>query len=170
MIGNKLNWINFNGNKTTDYNQLLNKPIKKIIGTMENPVKLWKLMNGLYLLSGYIQYSATEIAEYCEKEDLFTSVTTEMQRDKYIVSCFVPFWEAQYDYIMNSNEEEEYIEHQVVKILMEGDIKVPSKVSELVNDSKYVTEDKLNTMLSFDKEGNLIVTINGIAKKFIPSE
>lgn len=171
MMGNKLNWINFKGNKDNiDYNQLSNKPIKKMVGTMENPIRLWKLMSGLYLINGFIQHSDTEISEYYEKEELFISVFNEVQEDKCIVSCFVPFWEAQYDYTMMSFDDETYTEHQIVKILMEGDIKVPSKVSELANDCNYITEDNLNNILSFDKEGNLIVTINGVTKKFLSNE
>jgi hypothetical protein len=151
-MGNRLNWI-----RVADYNQSTN--VKRIIGTLENPIRLWKLMSGLYLLSGFVQYNDIRIAEYCENEDLFVSVTTELQDENHIVSCFIPFWEAQYDYLMTSFDSEEFEEHQVTKMLMEGDVKVPSKLSELEND-----------IFAFDEEGNLIVTINGISKKFIPYE
>ncbi len=164
MIGNKLNWISLGG-KVTDYNQLSNKPIKRIKGTLENPIRLWRLMGGLYLLNGIIEHANGYIVEYYEKESLFVSVTTEKQNEKCIVSVFVPFWEAQYDYVMDSFYNEDYAEHQVVKMLMEG-----SRISELTNDCEYITKKELNSMFSFDKDGNLNVTINGVTKKFIPEK
>lgn len=54
--------------------------------------------------------------------------------------------------------------------------KIPTKVSELTNDSKfltaipskYITQEKLNTMFSFNDNGELVVTINGVTKTFVP--
>lgn len=54
--------------------------------------------------------------------------------------------------------------------------KIPTKVSELTNDSKfltaipseYITQAKLDTMFSFNESGELVVTINGVTKIFTP--
>lgn len=54
--------------------------------------------------------------------------------------------------------------------------KIPTKVSELTNDSKfltaipseYINQEKLNAMFSFNSDGELVVTINGVTKTFVP--
>ena len=55
-------------------------------------------------------------------------------------------------------------------------ITVPTKTSQLTNDSKfltaipseYVTDTKLNTMFSFNDSGELVVTIGEVSKIFVP--
>lgn len=54
--------------------------------------------------------------------------------------------------------------------------KIPTKVSELTNDSKYltaipsqyITETTLNNIIKFNSNGELVITINGVSKTFVP--
>ena len=115
MLNNNLSWINLNatggGGGVSDYNQLANKPIEKLIGTSQNPIKLWTLDTGLYIFDGYVQHT-TELAS--EAKGLFASVTAGTNNGKYVVSAFIPFWEGQYEYILDSLASEIYNEHQIV--------------------------------------------------------
>ena len=124
MLNNNLSWINLNatggsGGGVSDYNQLSNKPITKLIGTSQNPIKLWKLNTGLYIFDGYVQHT-TELAS--EAKGLFASVTAGTNNGKYVISAFIPFWEGQYEYTLDSLASEIYNEHQIVLMATQYDV------------------------------------------------
>ena len=87
MIRNNLSWINLNagssggsgGGGVSDYNDLANRPIISMTGTSQNPLKLWNLSTGLYLLNGYVYYNTTNTRECV---NLFVSITAQIQNGK----------------------------------------------------------------------------------------
>ena len=125
MIKNSLSWINLNASVgggtggTSDYNQLSNRPIKTLIGTAQNPIKLWKLETGLFILNGFIQHTNELVSE---GKSLFVSVVAGLSNGKYVVAAFIPFWEGQYEYILNSLSSNNYNEHQIVMMISQDDV------------------------------------------------
>ncbi|MBQ2409009.1 MAG: hypothetical protein II309_06205, partial [Bacilli bacterium] len=125
MIKNSLSWINLNASVgggtggTSDYNQLSNRPIKTLIGTVQNPIKLWKLETGLFILNGFIQHTNELVSE---GKSLFVSVVAGLSNGKYVVAAFIPFWEGQYEYILNSLSSNNYNEHQIVMMISQDDV------------------------------------------------
>lgn len=123
MLNNNLSWINLNATGgsggVSDYNQLANKPIEKLIGTSQSPIKLWTLNTGLYILDGYVQHTV-DLAS--EAKGLFASVTAGTNNGKYVVSAFIPFWEGQYEYTLDSLASEIYNAHQIVLMATQYDV------------------------------------------------
>ena len=127
MIRNNLSWINLNagssggsgGGGVSDYNDLANRPIISMTGTSQNPLKLWNLSTGLYLLNGYVYYNTTNTRECV---NLFVSITAQIQNGKYVLSAFVPSWEGHYEYIKANSTSTDYTDTQILKMLTEDDV------------------------------------------------
>ena len=126
MINNGMSWLSLgnyinpktrNTELSNDYNQLTNRPIITLTGTSQNPIKLWKVDVGLYILNGYVQYTDTLLSE---ARGLFVSVTIGVVDGKYVISAFIPFWEGQYEYILPSLNSETYTEHQIIRMITQG--------------------------------------------------
>ena len=157
MLNNNLSWINLNvgsgGGGTggvSDYNDLANRPIKSLQGTSQNPISLWNLSTGLYLLNGYINYDANNSREGV---NLFVSLTAQMQNGQYVMSAFVPSWEAHYEYKKASANTTDYTEHQMLKMLTQDEVltmtnETPYTPTGDYNPStkKYV-DDSMNAVL-----------------------
>ena len=137
---NGLSWLNLgNGNIQTretilsnDYNDLTNKPIIILSGTIQNPIKLWTLETGAYILNGYVQHTI-ELAS--EAKGLFTTITAMLIDGKYTISAYVPFWEGLYEYILPSSTSATYSEHQVIDIVSQEDTLILSN-EEIYNPTK----------------------------------
>ena len=126
MINNGMSWLSLgnyinpktrNTELSNDYNQLSNKPIITLTGTSQNPIKLWKLDVGLYILNGYVQHTDALLSE---ARGLFVSATVGIVNGKYVISAFIPFWEGQYEYILPSLSSETYTEHQMIRMITQG--------------------------------------------------
>ena len=164
MINNNLSWINLNvgsgGGGTggvSDYNDLANRPIKSLQGTSQNPISLWNLSTGLYLLNGYINYDANNSREGV---NLFVSLTAQMQNGQYVMSAFVPSWEAHYEYKKASANTTDYTEHQMLKMLTQDEVltmtnETPYTPTGDYNPStkKYVDDTMEAVMQEFAKMG-----------------
>ena len=126
MINNGMSWLSLgnyinpkarNTELSNDYNQLTNRPIITLTGTSQNPIKLWKLDVGLYILNGYVQHTDALLSE---ARGLFVSATVGIVNGKYVISAFIPFWEGQYEYILPSLSSETYTEHQMIRMITQG--------------------------------------------------
>ena len=126
MINNGMSWLSLgnyinpktrNTELSNDYNQLTNRPIITLTGTSQNPIKLWKLDVGLYILNGYVQHTDALLSE---ARGLFVSATVGIVDGKYVISAFIPFWEGQYEYILPSLSSETYTEHQMIRMITQG--------------------------------------------------
>ena len=120
---NGLSWLSLgNSNVVTprntiissDYNDLTNKPIITLNGTNQNPIKLWTLEMGVYILNGYIQHSNELMSE---GKGLFVTIAAMMVNGKYVVSAYIPFWEGLYEYILPSSSSETYTQHQIINMV-----------------------------------------------------
>ena len=163
MIGNNLSWINLNASSSggtggvTDYNDLANRPIKSLTGTSQNPLKLWTLLTGLYLLNGYVNYDVNNSKE-CIR--LFVSITAQMQNNEYVMSAFIPSWEAHYEYKKESSASTEYTEHQMLKMLTQDEVLTMTNEAEYTpsgdynpSTKKYVDDTMEAVMQEFAKMG-----------------
>ena len=165
MIRNNLSWINLNagssggsgGGGVSDYNDLANRPIISMTGTSQNPLKLWNLSTGLYLLNGYVYYNTTNTRECV---NLFVSITAQIQNGKYVLSAFVPSWEGHYEYIKANSTSTEYTDTQVLKMLTEDDVLTLTNEVEYTpttdyhpSTKKYVDEAMQSVMEEFAKMG-----------------
>lgn len=161
MINNNLSWINLNasssGGGVTDYNDLANRPIKSLTGTSQNPLKLWTLSTGLYLLNGYVNYDVNNSKE-CVR--LFVSITAQMQNNEYVMSAFIPSWEAHYEYKKASSASTEYTEHQMLKMLTQDEVLTMTNEAEYTpsgdynpSTKKYVDDTMEAVMQEFSKMG-----------------
>ena len=162
MINNNLSWINLNasssgGGGVTDYNDLANRPIKSLTGTSQNPLKLWTLSTGLYLLNGYVNYDVNNSKE-CIR--LFVSITAQMQNNEYVMSAFIPSWEAHYEYKKESSASTEYTEHQMLKMLTQDEVLTMTNETEYTpsgdynpSTKKYVDDTMEAVMQEFAKMG-----------------
>ena len=126
MINNGMSWLSLgnyinpkarNTELSNDYNQLTNRPIITLTGTSQNPIKLWKLDVGLYILNGYVQHTDALLSE---ARGLFVSATVGIVNGKYVISAFIPFWEGQYEYILPNLSSETYTEHQMIRMITQG--------------------------------------------------
>ena len=163
MINNNLSWINLNASSgggtggVTDYNDLANRPIKSLTGTSQNPLKLWTLSTGLYLLNGYVNYDVNNSRE-CIR--LFVSITAQMQGNEYVMSAFIPSWEAHYEYKKASGASTEYSEHQMLKMLTQDEVLTMTNEAEYTpsgdynpSTKKYVDDTMEAVMQEFAKMG-----------------
>ena len=163
MINNNLSWINLNASSdggtggVTDYNDLANRPIKSLTGTSQNPLKLWTLSTGLYLLNGYVKYDVNNSRE-CIR--LFVSITAQMQGNEYVLSAFIPSWEAHYEYKKASGASTEYLEHQMLKMLTQDEVLTMTNEAEYTpsgdynpSTKKYVDDTMEAVMQEFAKMG-----------------
>ena len=163
MINNNLSWINLNASSgggtggVTDYNDLANRPIKSLTGTSQNPLKLWTLSTGLYLLNGYVNYDVNNSRE-CIR--LFVSITAQMQGNEYVMSAFIPSWEAHYEYKKASGASTEYAEHQMLKMLTQDEVLTMTNEAEYTpsgdynpSTKKYVDDTMEAVMQEFAKMG-----------------
>lgn len=163
MINNNLSWINLNASSgggtggVTDYNDLVNRPIKSLTGTSQNPLKLWTLSTGLYLLNGYVNYDVNNSRE-CIR--LFVSITAQMQNNEYVMSAFIPSWEAHYEYKKASGASTEYSEHQMLKMLTQDEVLTMTNEAEYTpsgdynpSTKKYVDDTMEAVMQEFAKMG-----------------
>ena len=124
-MNNNMSWLNLGNsnpltretNLSNDYNSLNNRPIKSLIGTSQNPIKLWTLDTGLYIFDGYVQHTNALLSE---AKGLFASITVGASNGQYVLSAFIPFWEGQYEYILSSLSSETYINHQVIRMITQG--------------------------------------------------
>ena len=165
MIRNNLSWINLNagssggsgGGGVSDYNDLANRPIISMTGTSQNPLKLWNLSTGLYLLNGYVYYNTTNTRECV---NLFVSITAQIQNGKYVLSAFVPSWEGHYEYIKANSTSTDYTDTQILKMLTEDDVLTLTNEVEYTpttdyhpSTKKYVDEAMQSVMEEFAKMG-----------------
>ena len=163
MLNNNLSWINLNASSgggtggVTDYNDLANRPIKSLTGTSQNPLKLWTLSTGLYLLNGYVNYDVNNSRE-CIR--LFVSITAQMQGNEYVLSAFIPSWEAHYEYKKASGASTEYTEHQMLKMLTQDEVLTMTNEAEYTpsgdynpSTKKYVDDTMEAVMQEFAKMG-----------------
>lgn len=163
MLNNNLSWINLNASSgggtggVTDYNDLANRPIKSLTGTSQNPLKLWTLSTGLYLLNGYVNYDVNNSRE-CIR--LFVSITAQMQGNEYVMSAFIPSWEAHYEYKKASGASTEYAEHQMLKMLTQDEVLTMTNEAEYTpsgdynpSTKKYVDDTMEAVMQEFAKMG-----------------
>lgn len=163
MINNNLSWINLNASSdggtggVTDYNDLANRPIKSLTGTSQNPLKLWTLSTGLYLLNGYVNYDVNNSKE-CIR--LFVSITAQMQNNEYVMSAFIPSWEAHYEYKKASGASTEYAEYQMLKMLTQDEVLTMTNEAEYTpsgdynpSTKKYVDDTMEAIMQEFAKMG-----------------
>lgn len=173
MIKNGLSWINLNGNGgsgdgsggvgTTDYNQLINKPIKTLTGSSQSMIKLWKLETGLFILNGYVQHTE-ELAN--EVKDLFVSITACVSNGKYVVSVYIPFWEGKYEYVLETSTSSTYTDYQMIKMLNQYEILGKDNEIEYIPTQDYHPSTKKyvdDILVNFEKELNEI----GITKQNI---
>ena len=63
-----------------------------------------------------------------------------------------------------------YIGGNTDKYVKNNGTYTPSEISSDETRKKVATEEYINNILSFDESGNLVVTINGVSKKFKPIE
>ena len=163
MLNNNLSWINLNASSgggtggVTDYNDLANRPIKSLTGTSQNPLKLWTLSTGLYLLNGYVNYDVNNSRE-CIR--LFVSITAQMQGNEYVMSAFIPSWEAHYEYKKANGASTEYAEHQMLKMLTQDEVLTMTNEAEYTpsgdynpSTKKYVDDTMEAVMQEFAKMG-----------------
>ena len=143
MINNGMSWLSLgsyinpkarNTELSNDYNQLTNRPIITLTGTSQNPIKLWKLDVGLYILNGYVQHTDALLSE---ARGLFVSATVGIVNGKYVISAFIPFWEGQYEYILPSLSSETYTEHQMIRMITQGNSLTLDNIREYTPSEEY---------------------------------
>lgn len=121
----------------------------------------------------------------CKKYDLYILFAV-IDKDKDEYNNYMTTTIYEYNYFISANElvPEGGTKGQMLvkKSNANNDVtwlnppKIPTKVSELTNDSKfltaipseYINQEKLNAMFSFNDNGELVVTINGVTKTFVP--
>ena len=141
-MNNNMSWLNLGNsnpltretNLSNDYNSLNNRPIKSLIGTSQNPIKLWTLDTGLYIFDGYVQYTNALLSE---AKGLFASITVGASNGQYVLSAFIPFWEGQYEYILSSLSSETYINHQVIRMITQGNSLTLDNIREYTPSEEY---------------------------------
>ena len=133
-LGNYINPKARNTELSNDYNQLTNRPIITLTGTSQNPIKLWKLDVGLYILNGYVQHTDALLSE---ARGLFVSATVGIVDGKYVMSAFIPFWEGQYEYILPSLSSETYTEHQMIRMITQGNSLTLDNIREYTPSEEY---------------------------------
>ena len=74
---------NINNNITSDYYDLLNKPVVNLIGTETSPITFSDLGYGNYLIKGFYRYSANDNNK--QSNSLSIQVTQDQEIDEKVV-------------------------------------------------------------------------------------
>lgn len=123
-----------------DYDTLKNIPIINLTGTDEEPILLNTLETGLYRLNGVYKANASEI-DKTQVENRLTIV--KKVSDNAIYLQMLNPQENIVEFYHITEADTLYREIALNNLATVQDI--PTKVSELENDSKYITEEELKT-------------------------
>ena len=156
-------WIDNTGGSggTSDYNELINKPITILTGTSDTPITYMDLKNkGLYMLNGNI---SLPLGIYAKRRPVI--VNKEVYQHLILITNYVKT-EENIDVILGiyygdytfegssrvssfmwviSNESFDQNSSEIYDYAYNYDI--PTKTSQLNNDSSFVTSEQLNTKL-----------------------
>lgn len=123
-----------------DYNTLKNIPIINLTGTDEEPILLNTLETGLYRLNGIYRVNASE-TDKTQAENRLTIVKKVSDNDIYLQMLKPQGNIVEFYHITEANTSHQEISLNNLATIQD----IPTKVSELENDSKYITEAELKT-------------------------
>ena len=123
-----------------DYDTLKNIPIINLTGTDEEPILLNTLETGLYRLNGIYRVNASE-TDKTQAENRLTVVKKVSDNDIYLQMLKPQGNIVEFYHITETNT----LHKEVALSNLATTQDVPTKVSELENDSKYITEAELKT-------------------------
>lgn len=123
-----------------DYDTLKNIPIINLTGTDEEPILLNTLETGLYRLNGIYRVNASE-TDKTQAENRLTIVKRVSGNDIYLQMLKPQGNIVEFYHIT----EVDTLHKEVVLSNLATVQDIPTKVSELENDSKYITEAELKT-------------------------
>lgn len=123
-----------------DYDTLKNIPIINLIGTDEAPILLNTLETGLYRLNGIYRVNASEV-DKTQAENRLTVVKKVSVNDIYLQMLNPQGNIVEFYHITEADTLHKEVALSNLATVQD----IPTKVSELENDSKYITETELKT-------------------------
>ena len=123
-----------------DYDTLKNIPIINLTGTDEEPILLNTLETGLYRLNGIYRVNASGI-DKTQAESRLTIVKKVSDNDVYLQMLNPQGNIVEFYHITEADT----LHKEVALSNLATTQDIPTKVSELENDSKYITEAELKT-------------------------
>ena len=123
-----------------DYNTLKNIPIINLTGTDEEPILLNTLETGLYRLNGIYRVNASE-TDKTQAESRLTIVKRVSDNDIYLQMLNPQGNIVEFYHITEADTLHKEVALSNLATVQD----IPTKVSELENDSKYITEAELKT-------------------------
>lgn len=121
-----------------DYDTLKNIPIINLTGTYEEPILLNTLETGLYRLNGVYRVNASE-TDKTQAENRLTIVKKVTDNDIYLQMLNPQGNIVEFYHITEADTSHQEIALNNLATIQD----IPTKVSELENDSKYITESEL---------------------------
>lgn len=148
---------------TTNYDDLENKPITRLVSMeAENPIVLRNLDSGIYCLHGYILPFDGSTALFVAQTPI--SVNVAKSSEISFVQLFFSFGnQLQYFEVTDDNYTMKNVSFNDLAAKDYVDGKIPTKISQLENDSgfitsiptEYVTETEMNTAIESAISGAL---------------
>lgn len=123
-----------------DYDTLKNIPIINLTGTDEEPILLNTLETGLYRLNGIYRVNASE-TDKKQAESRLTIVKRVSDNDIYLQMLNPQGNIVEFYHITEADTLHKEVALSNLATVQD----IPTKVSELENDSKYITESELKT-------------------------